>query len=69
MPLVMYLALNNANVKSPLEGGHNPEKPKVKYRSCISFGVLGVFFLVKYVISLAGVNSVVSLTCFQSGSW
>lgn len=44
MPLVMYVALNNANVKSPLEGGHNPEKPKVKYRSCISFGGFGVFF-------------------------
>lgn len=69
MPLVMYVALNNANVKSPLEGGHNPEKPKVKYRSCISFGGFGIFFRVKYVISLAGVNSVVSLTCYHTGSW
>lgn len=43
MPLVMYLALNNANVKSPLEGGHNPEKPKVKYRSCITFIREGFF--------------------------
>lgn len=43
MPLVMYVALNNANVKSPLERGHNPEKPKVKYRSSISFGVFWVF--------------------------
>lgn len=66
MPLVMYVALNNANVKSPLERGHNPEKPKVKYRSSISF--FG-FFQVKYVISLAIVNSVVSLTCYHTGSW